>query len=88
MADDPIDSGVPGTDVNESFPEIVDPTRRVYAGMVAALDAGVAEVEAAYKAAGLWDDTVTIFSTDNGGIAVGNNYPRESNGLGCGLLPR
>ena len=57
--------------------------------MVAALDAGVAEVEAAYKAAGLWDDTVTIFSTDNGGIAVGNNYPREfSNGLGCGLLPR
>jgi len=30
--------------------------------MVAALDAGVAEVEAAYKAAGMWDDTVTIFS--------------------------
>ena len=73
--EDPIDSGVPGTDVNETFPEIVNPTRRIYAGMVAALDAGVAEVENAYKAAGMWDDTVTIFSTDNGGISVGNNYP-------------
>ena len=30
--------------------------------MVAALDAGVAQVENAYKAAGMWDDTVTIFS--------------------------
>ena len=43
--------------------------------MVAALDAGVAEVEQAYKSAGMWDDTVTIFSTDNGGIEFGNNYP-------------
>ena len=73
--DDPIASGVPGTDVNRSFPEIVDPTRRIYAGMVAALDAGVAEVVDAYKAAGLWDNTVTVFTTDNGGIGVGNNYP-------------
>jgi arylsulfatase A-like enzyme len=63
--DDPINSGVPGTDVNESFPEILDQTRRIYAGMVAALDAGVTEVEAAYKDAGIWDDTITIFSTDN-----------------------
>ena len=47
---------------NNSFPEIVDPTRRIYAGMVKALDAGVAEVETAYKAAGMWDDTITIFS--------------------------
>lgn len=31
---DPIDSGIPGTDVNKTFPEIVDPTRRIYAGMV------------------------------------------------------
>lgn len=30
--------------------------------MVEALDAGVAQVENAYKAAGMWDDTVTIFS--------------------------
>ena len=63
--DDPINSGVPGTDVNESFPEILEQTRRIYAGMVAALDAGVTEVEAAYKDAGIWDDTITIFSTDN-----------------------
>ena len=55
---------MPGTDVNATYPEIVDHTRRIYAGMVAALDAGVAEVEQAYKDAGLWDDTVTIFTTD------------------------
>ena len=73
--DDPINSGVPGTDVNETYPEIVDQTRRIYAGMVTALDAGVAQVEQAFKDAGIWDDTVTVFTTDNGGIEVGNNYP-------------
>ena len=73
--DDPTASGIPGTDVNKSFPEIADGTRRIYAGMVAALDKAVREVEEAYKSAGLWDDTVLIFTTDNGGISVGSNYP-------------
>lgn len=40
-----------------------------------ALDAGVAQVEQAFKDAGMWEDTVTVFTTDNGGIEVGNNYP-------------
>lgn len=30
---------------------------------VAALDQGVKEVEQAYKDAGLWEETITIFST-------------------------
>jgi arylsulfatase A-like enzyme len=62
--DDPTASGIPGTNVNESYPEIVDYTRRIYAGMVAALDDGVARVEKAYKDAGMWEETVMIFSTD------------------------
>ena len=33
--------------------------------MVAALDDGVARVEKAYIAAGIWDETILIFSTDN-----------------------
>ena len=32
--EDPINSGIPRTDVNETYPEIVDQTRRIYAGMV------------------------------------------------------
>ena len=40
-----------------------------------ALDKAVENITSAYKAAGLWKDTVTVFSTDNGGIGSGNNFP-------------
>ena len=45
----------------ESHPE------RVYAAMIRALDRGVGEVLGALEANGLGDDTVVIFSSDNGG---------------------
>jgi arylsulfatase A-like enzyme len=62
-------------DVDKVYPEIVDEKRRVYAGMVQLLDTAVSEVVEAYKSAGLWEDTVLVFSTDNGGIGPGSNYP-------------
>ena len=62
-------------DVNATFPGIVPYSRRIYAGMVQALDMAVTDVVAAFKAGGLWDDTVLVFTTDNGGIGIGNNYP-------------
>ena len=34
--------------------------------MITAMDDALAEAIGAYKAAGLWDDTVLVFSTDNG----------------------
>jgi len=62
-------------DVNETFSDIIDYERRIYAGMVVMLDRAVAQVTQAYKDAGLWADTVLIFTSDNGGIGPGSNYP-------------
>ena len=58
---------------------------------VLALDKAVENITSAYKAAGLWKDTVTVFSTDNGGIGSGNNFPLRTTllrlPLPCCLLP-
>ena len=54
---------VPPIDVNHTYPEILEYERRVYAGMVAELDTAVANVTAAFEQAGLWQDTLFIFTT-------------------------
>ena len=50
-----------------SLRAIKDQRARVYAAMIRALDRGVGEVMAALKAQGLDDDTLVIFTNDNGG---------------------
>ena len=62
-------------DVNVTYANISSYAQRTYAGMVTALDLAVANVTRSLQAAGLWDDTVLVFVTDNGGIEFGNNYP-------------
>jgi arylsulfatase I/J len=50
----------------------------VYADMLHVLDSGLANVTAAWKAAGMWDNLLMIVSSDNGGSTTShtaNNYP-------------
>jgi arylsulfatase A-like enzyme len=51
----------------DALPQIKDHRLRVYAAMVRALDRGVGRVMAELKAQGLDDNTIVMFSSDNGG---------------------
>ena len=51
----------------EALPQIADHRTRVYAAMIRALDRGVGRVMAELKAQGLDDNTLVIFTSDNGG---------------------
>lgn len=56
-------------------------TRQVYGGMLTAADEGVGNVTEALKQTGLWDNTLIVFTTDNGGptevcaVQGSSNYP-------------
>jgi len=52
--------------------------RYKFAGMVTGLDRAVKNITDSFRKYGLWEDTVLIFTTDNGaemGIGSGNNFP-------------
>jgi len=51
----------------ERYPNIADPTRRTYAGMVTCLDDEIGRVVAALDQNGLRKNTLIIFHSDNGG---------------------
>jgi arylsulfatase A-like enzyme len=56
---------------------IDDSERQIYCAMGAAMDEAIGNVTRAFKNAGMWDDTLLIFTTDNGGWPFhgGNNWP-------------
>ena len=57
--------------------------RKNYAGMLTAADEGIGNVTAALKDLGLWENTLIVFTTDNGGptesccIQGSSNYPKR-----------
>jgi arylsulfatase A-like enzyme len=51
----------------ERFKGIADETRRAYAAMIACLDDEIGAVFAALKEKGMWQNTIVIFHSDNGG---------------------
>lgn len=50
----------------DRFPSEKDPLKRTYAAMVSALDDGVGRVMSALEEAGIAQDTIVIFTSDNG----------------------
>ena len=64
----------------DQFSHIDNKQRRIYAAMATSLDQSVTNITAALKSNGLWNNTVIIFTTDNGGPAysdynVACNWP-------------
>jgi arylsulfatase A-like enzyme len=67
----------------QPYTQLAEP-RRTYAGMLAAMDEGIGQVLAALERKGLRENTLVIFSSDNGGPAPGritdNGSLREGKG--------
>ena len=61
----------------QPFANVTSKSRRIYSGMTLCMDEAVGNVTKSLKKSGLWENTVLIFSTDNGGQihSGGNNWP-------------
>ncbi|XP_067658427.1 arylsulfatase B-like [Haliotis asinina] len=61
----------------DKFPHVVNAGRRVFSGMVNALDEAIGNVTDALKKKGLYDNTLFLLTADNGGeiFSHGNNWP-------------
>ncbi|XP_046329316.2 arylsulfatase B-like [Haliotis rufescens] len=63
----------------DRFPHIENIRRRLLAGMISALDDGVGEVMKALGDSGLLNNSIIVFTTDNGGPSNGFDFNAASN---------
>ena len=63
----------------KKFPYIKDEKRRTFAAMLWKLDESVGRVVASLERSGMLEDTIIVFTTDNGGPAAGFNRNAASN---------
>ncbi|XP_053397039.1 arylsulfatase J-like [Mercenaria mercenaria] len=61
----------------KQYSHIKDTNRRQYAGMVSCMDESIGEIVDTMKKRGMWENTLFIFTTDNGGNPTvgGSNVP-------------
>ena len=63
------------SDLKEVDPKVTDETKRTYAAMVQALDRNVAAILHELDNLGLRDNTIVVFTSDNGATKDGSNLP-------------
>jgi len=63
------------------YRNIADRNRRIFSGMVSAMDEGIGNITRTLQEEGLFDDTIIVFTTDNGGPVFegANNFPLRGN---------
>ena len=61
------------------FKYIENENRRIYAGMVSALDDAVGSIYDSLKQSGMLENSIIAFTTDNGGPANGFDFNAASN---------
>jgi len=59
----------------DRYAQIAKPSRRKFSAMVTCLDDGIGEVLAALDEQGMRDDTLVLFTSDNGGPPAADNGP-------------
>ncbi|XP_048753866.1 arylsulfatase B-like [Ostrea edulis] len=62
---------------SNQYPNVKTESRKTYLGMVTAMDEAIGNITKALEAKGIFDNTLVIFTSDNGGWVsyAGNNYP-------------
>ncbi|XP_076472377.1 arylsulfatase J-like [Babylonia areolata] len=62
---------------SDMYPNLKTDGRRTFSGMVTAMDDVIGNVTSYFKARGMYNDTIFVFTADNGGWTQfhGNNYP-------------
>ena len=65
------------SEFSSMYDHIADKNRRIYAGMASYLDESVHNLTEAFKNKGMWNNTVFVFMSDNGGnpTNAGYNWP-------------